>query len=89
MQHTNISPDYNPEAIILIESGWTVSVAKVGGGTVGTTYTGWWDWAISDANGAIIDTSICNRDAQLYTGTPKNHSEAAELVAELYEEGSQ
>lgn len=55
-----------------------VSVAKVGGGTVGREYTGNWSYVVATVSGEILA-----KGSDLYTGTLHMHWEAARTALEL------
>jgi hypothetical protein len=57
--------------------GGNVGVSKVGGGTIGRAYEGFWHYTIVPDQGEVITGS------DLFTGTPKNHQEAADLVLDF------
>lgn len=58
--------------------GYTISVEKIGGGTVGKAYAGTWAYAVTDSTGAEIVAGT-----NLYTGMPKTHAEAALIVIDF------
>lgn len=57
----------------------TVEVYKVGGGTWGQSYEGFWGFRLSRGEVALASGE------SLHTGTPKNHAQVAILVAEIFE----
>lgn len=66
-------------------SKWEISVDKIGGGTVGSSYTGTWEITYY-IDGRLMDTETMN------TGTPKTHKQVAQIYASYlasYSEGSQ
>lgn len=71
-EHTHESPD-----------GLTVKVEKLGGGTVGSAYTGTWRYIVSGADGAEI-----GRGQDYTSGMPHTHVEAAEGIADFFTEES-
>jgi hypothetical protein len=52
--------------------GVTVSISKIGGGTLGERYEGDWSY------------QLVQRGHDLRTGSPTNHAEAAQLVADFF-----
>jgi hypothetical protein len=64
-----------------------IYVSKVGGGTVGKSYSGSWAWS------CVIDGEETGHGDDLSTGMPKTHAETARLVADFlagsYPEGSE
>lgn len=63
-----------------IELGYPISVLKVGGGTVGKTYTGRWviEW---------LDMADEPLRSEIETGTPKTHAQVAKLARDFYLDG--
>jgi hypothetical protein len=61
-------------------SGMTVRVAKTGGGTVGKSYEGEWEFEVLNPKGEAIQKSYIS------TGTPKTHVEACREVLSFYQE---
>jgi len=59
-------------------SGMTVHVAKVGGGTLGKSYVGEWEFEVLDPDGNVIQKSYVG------TGTAKTHVETCRIVLEFY-----
>ena len=59
----------------------TISVSKVGGGTLGESYEGLWEY------NATCDGKPVMFGADLYTGTAKTHEQAARIVAGFLTEG--
>lgn len=57
-----------------------VGVTKTGGGTIGRSYEGSWEYHVVD-NGEHV---FCGDN--LYTGMPKTHSEVATLVCDFLKE---
>lgn len=62
---------------------YTVLINKVGGGTLGKSYSGLWDWHLSDPTGVVLGTSIDSH--QLFTGSEFTHAQAALAVIDFYE----
>lgn len=62
-----------------------ISVAKVGGGTVGRRYEGFWEYAVMRHRGTPLRTQwdVIAEGSDLHTGTPKTHAEAIDLVRDL------
>lgn len=69
------------------EYGYRVSVyvAKVGGGTLGKRYTGYWRYLVV-AHGAHGGVLMEGED--LFTDLAQSHVEAAETVYEFYSDGA-
>lgn len=65
--------DFEPEYTTEID-GLTVEISKVGGGTVGEQYEGRWIYHVTRGDKIIMFGN------DLYTGTPKTHAQAAQLV---------
>jgi hypothetical protein len=59
--------------------GWLVQVYKVGGGTIGHPYEGYWGYCVA----AQGDGAVAAQGEDLYTGTPKTHAQAAVLASEF------
>ena len=57
-----------------------VQVSKVGGGTVGRTYAGSWEYVVT----LLGETEPMATGADLTTGMPKSHQEAADIVADYF-----
>jgi hypothetical protein len=53
----------------------TVSVSKVGGGTVGRSYGGAWHYC------RRVGGEVTHRGSDLVTGSPRTHNEAADDIA--------
>lgn len=68
--------DFEPEYTTEID-GLTVEIEKAGGGTVGKEYDGRWTYRISQEGVPVIFGN------DLFTGTPKTHAQAAEIIYEL------
>jgi hypothetical protein len=60
-------------------TGLTVRIAKVGGGTLGKSYDGSWEFEVLNHSGEVIQKSYLN------TGTPMTHAEAARTVISFHE----
>lgn len=58
--------------------GATVRISKVGGGTIGRSYTGSWHYSLV-GGGTGTDTE----GSDLTTGSPVTHEEAAVIVADF------
>lgn len=56
----------------------SVDVYKLGGGTLGNSYEGFWGYRLRRG-----DTVIA-AGGDLHTGMPKTHAEAAQLVVEIF-----
>lgn len=56
--------------------GVTISIEKVGGGTIGKKYAGTWNYDYSGPDASETGTAC--------TGTPKTHAEVAFMVHEYY-----
>lgn len=54
-----------------------VRISKVGGGTVGREYSGYWHYTI------VMAGAVSDRGSNLYTGSPHTHEAAAFLIWEL------
>lgn len=63
----------DPEYVTSVMGYW-VHVTKEGGGTLGKRYEGDWTVSVIDGDVFLLDNEI------LYTGTPKNHEEVAEMA---------
>ncbi len=61
-------------------TGHQVRVEKVGGGTVGRTYSGAWSFEIDDPQGTLIASGY----GTLITGLPNTHSQVATLAWKLH-----
>lgn len=58
---------------------FTVHISKVGGGTIGRSYEGEWEFEVLNSDGSVIHESY------FYTGMPKTHSQAAKIVVSYYD----
>ncbi len=58
--------------------GVQVELAKVGGGTVGREYVGWWQWRVTD--GDMVESGMFE------SRVPYSHDYAALFVAAFYGE---
>jgi hypothetical protein len=72
--------EYEPETTLTLpgalgEPDLTIEVAKVGGGTVGRAYTGWWQIVVTYAGREVYRTD------DLHTGSPCTHRVAARHLA--------
>lgn len=69
--------EFSPEltTYVLSDSGrdYEIAIEKVGGGTVGRSYEGYWHWL-------VLGTDDIQ---EMFTGTPKTHAEAAEIAADF------
>lgn len=63
-----------------------ILVFKVGGGTVGESYDGYWDAAISYRGETEWQTGETFSE-KIYTGTPKTHEEIVDLAMDFYTNG--
>lgn len=57
-----------------------VEIYKVGGGTRGRAYEGLWGYA------ATRDDQVLASGEDLYTGMPKTHQEAAQILLEIIDD---
>jgi hypothetical protein len=64
---------------IVTHNGSTILISKVGGGTLGETYTGSWHWSWTHR-----DRHQC--DSDLITGSPTSHASAANQVDDFITE---
>lgn len=55
----------------------TLYLSKIGGGTVGKSYTGHWEYAVD------LEGYIATYGSDLYTGSAHTHEQAAHLLAEF------
>lgn len=67
--------DFAAEEIVYLEDGVAVEIAKVGGGTVGHSYTGNWIYRVFDSAGRPMAEGT-----DLYTGSPATHTMAADAA---------
>ena len=74
----DLSPDWELTAIYEDE---TVRISKVGGGTVGNAYSGWWHYSHTGPDGVTVSGS------DLYTGSPTTHAGATAILAEFLDAG--
>lgn len=81
--HPGVDPSEHELAVTIetVEPPITVAVSKVGGGTVGATYSGYWHYVAVSQDGEVL-----SHGSDLHTARPKNHLDAAELVAALIHE---
>lgn len=80
---TSMAAPFDPELVELTglaETGEVVEIYKVGGGSLGTAYEGLWGYRASTGNEVVAS------GADLRTGMPKTHDEAARLVLELLQQ---
>lgn len=68
--------DYEPEFRRVFDTGIIVSINKTGGGTLGKSYVGAWDFEVM-FNGASL------YQGQLETGSPRTHEGAAEAAHDM------
>jgi hypothetical protein len=69
--------DFLAEASYILSDGIEIHIEKLGGGDVGTAYTGTWRYIVPHAHGG----AEILRGQQLWSGTPITHAQAAALVA--------
>lgn len=82
MSHTD-GRDFVPEYVVRIDAvGATVEISKLGGGTLGRSYAGLWEWTARLDSGEMIHSWDADWD-MLNTGTPKTHRQAAFIVADF------
>lgn len=83
MSCTDLS-DFSSEFTYRSSDGrYVVEIEKLGGGTVGCKYSGYWRYIVRDASGNEVA-----RGQDLYTGTPTTHRMACGiLLAFLRPEG--
>jgi len=55
-----------------------IALYKLGGGTLGASYQGRWAWRYRD-----VPTGRTTSGDDLWTGTPKTHREAAEILSNV------
>lgn len=67
---------------VLIEDDFIVKVNKLGGGTVGKSYTGGWDFQVVNGS-VVINDRIDN------TGTSKTHGQVARMVQQWQSKDSE
>lgn len=81
MAYTDLR-DFDPEYTTTIGE-LTVQIEKLGGGTFGKSYTNEdWRYLVTDADGNEL-----GRGQDLHIGHPATHEQAAEVAAELFEQG--
>lgn len=68
--------DFDPE-YMMVSDGVRVEVEKVGGGTVGTAYDGYWRYAVHE------DATPLGCGNDFYTGTPVTHRKAARAILDI------
>lgn len=69
--------DYEPEFKREFDTGIIVSIDKTGGGTLGKSYVGTWDFT------AVINSQSRSIVGEIETGTAKTHDAAAEAVHDM------
>ena len=69
------------ELTTVTDNDATVRVSKVGGGTLGRAYAGSWHYSYHDPRGHRLEEG-----SDLVTGSPTTHEEAAEQVADYFEQ---
>jgi hypothetical protein len=74
----HITTDMNPD-------GYWVGVNKVGGGTVGQKYTGYWDATVYDGDENELWHTDGATDRHICTRVFQNHLYAACLALDVYE----
>jgi hypothetical protein len=70
--------DFDPEYTLVTPEDDRVEVEKVGGGTVGTAYTGTWRYVAHDSMDYLLG---CGND--FHTGTPMTHRQAARAILDI------
>lgn len=78
MSYTDLR-DFAAEYTYQADSGLTVQVEKLGGGTVGEKYVGLWRYIVTDSKGAEL-----GRGQDMESGLPHGHRSAARIVAEYF-----
>lgn len=82
MAYTDLR-DFAPEFVTTTDSGLTVKIEKLGGGTLDRAYTNeTWRYLVTDANGTEL-----GRGQDLHIGHSATHAQAAEVAAGLFERG--
>jgi hypothetical protein len=80
MANTDLS-DFEVEYATTTDSGLTVQIEKLGGGTRGKSYTDeYWRYIVTDANGTEL-----GRGQDLRIGHPATHEQAAAEAAAFFE----
>lgn len=67
------------ESTVLSSDGHAVDVYKIGGGTLGRAYEGLWGYRLVRGGQEVAS------GADLRTGVPKTHDEAAQLVLDIFD----
>lgn len=80
MSYTDLR-DFESELTATLDDGLTVSIEKLGGGTLGHSYTGTWRYIVTDSDGDEV-----GRGQDLETGMPKTHAEVVNIVAGYFRE---
>lgn len=75
MSYTDLR-DFAEEYKTTTDSGLTVRLEKLGGGTIGKAYVGAWRYIVTDASGTEI-----GRGQDFQTGMPHTHERAARVLA--------
>lgn len=65
------------EATTLLSDGRIVELYKIGGGTLGRAYEGYWGWR-------FVSRDRTESGIDLYTGTPATHDTAAGIVLDHF-----
>jgi hypothetical protein len=79
MSYTDLR-DFDPEAMYEFPDGAKVEIEKLGGGTVGESYTGTWRYRHTDSDGVV------EQGQDLEVGSPHTHAQVAKVVAEYFSE---
>lgn len=66
--------------------GYRVHVNKVGGGTVGEKYTGYWEAEIVNSLGDVVWSTGSTNSEKICTGLFKTHKQVAWLAVQYHSE---
>jgi hypothetical protein len=81
MSYTDLR-DFAPEYTTTTDNGLTVQLEKLGGGTVGRAYEGYWRYIVTNETGEEL-----GRGQDFCTGLPKTHAQAVRvLIASTFTE---
>lgn len=72
----------DPEYVTWITGYW-VHVSKFNGGTLGESYSGYWEVTVMDGDVYLSDNDL------LFTDTPKTHKEVARMAYDIVMESEQ
>lgn len=75
--HPNATGDEWEFEVKSDDESQVIRISKVGGGTEGNAYVGWWHWEHLSKDGDVI----LGEGSDLHTGTAKTHEQAAGEVA--------